>query len=151
VCHGPLMTYTATLSLEIYKIVLSRLLFVDMGRPLWREDGSVAYKCCWFSPAQSFSGQSPGGLMIIFYCLRFETPQIWRARFSYLYPTGTGWPRYTLRTPADRPCLQHLGTDRVENVSFVNAAFSCCRRNVLLCGAVIKLRDTHYGTSCSDR
>jgi hypothetical protein len=29
--------------------------------------------CCWFSPAQSFSGQSSFGLVTIFYCLRFET------------------------------------------------------------------------------
>jgi hypothetical protein len=47
--------------------------FVDMGRSLWREDGSVVYNCCWPSPAQSFSGPSPGGLSIIFYCLTFET------------------------------------------------------------------------------
>jgi hypothetical protein len=43
------------------------------------------------SPAQSFSGLSPAGLMIIFYCLRFETPPTWWARSSYLYPPGTGW------------------------------------------------------------
>jgi hypothetical protein len=24
-----------------------------------------------------------------------ETPQTWRARSPYLYPTGTGWPSYT--------------------------------------------------------
>jgi hypothetical protein len=24
-----------------------------------------------------------------------ETPPTWRARFPYLYPPGTGWPRYT--------------------------------------------------------
>jgi hypothetical protein len=47
--------------------------FVDLGRPLWREDGSVLYNCCWSSPAQSFSGPSPVGLVAIFYCLRFET------------------------------------------------------------------------------
>jgi hypothetical protein len=40
--------------------------FVDVGRPLWREDGSVVYNCCWFSPAQSFSGPSPVGLVTIF-------------------------------------------------------------------------------------
>jgi hypothetical protein len=33
--------------------------------------------------------------MTIFYCLRFETPDTWRARSPYLYLTGTGWPRYT--------------------------------------------------------
>jgi hypothetical protein len=38
------------------------------------------------SPAQSFSGLSPAGFMIIFYCLRFETPPIWRSKSPYLYP-----------------------------------------------------------------
>jgi hypothetical protein len=47
--------------------------FVDVGRSLWREDGSVVYNCCWPSPAQSFSGPSPVVIVIIFYCLRFET------------------------------------------------------------------------------
>jgi hypothetical protein len=47
--------------------------FVDVGRSLWREDGSVVYNSCWPSPAQSFSGPSPLELMTIFYCLRFET------------------------------------------------------------------------------
>jgi hypothetical protein len=45
------------------------------GAPPWREDGSVVYNCCWSSPVQSFSAPSPAGLMTIFYCLRFETPQ----------------------------------------------------------------------------
>jgi hypothetical protein len=52
---------------------------------------------CWFSPAQSSSGPSPAGLMTTFYCLRFETPPTWRARSTYLYPPGTGWPGYTPR------------------------------------------------------
>jgi hypothetical protein len=26
----------------------------DMGRSLWREDGSVVYNCCWPSPGQSW-------------------------------------------------------------------------------------------------
>jgi hypothetical protein len=47
--------------------------FVDLELPVWREDGSVLYNCCWSSPAQSFSGPSPVGLVAIFYCLRFET------------------------------------------------------------------------------
>jgi hypothetical protein len=46
--------------------------FVDMGRFLWWEDGSVVYNFCWPSPAQSFSGPSSMGLVTIFYCLRFE-------------------------------------------------------------------------------
>jgi hypothetical protein len=64
-------------------------MFVDVGRPLWREEG------CWSSPAQSFSGPSPAGLMAIFYCLRFETPPRWRCTSPYLYPPGTGWPSYS--------------------------------------------------------
>jgi hypothetical protein len=34
---------------------------------------SVVYNSCWISPAQSFSGPSPVGLVAIFYFLRFET------------------------------------------------------------------------------
>jgi hypothetical protein len=59
---------------------------VLMQHPLWREDESVVYNCCWSSPAQSFSSRSPAGLMTIFCCLRFETPPDWRARSSHLYP-----------------------------------------------------------------
>jgi hypothetical protein len=51
---------------ESYGLVL-------VGLPLWREDGSVFYICCWPLPAQSFFGLSPLGLTIIFYCLTFET------------------------------------------------------------------------------
>jgi hypothetical protein len=71
--------------------------FVDVRRPLWREDGSVVYNCCWSSPPQSFSCTSPAGLMTTFYCLRFETPPTWKARSPCLYPSGTGWPNYTPR------------------------------------------------------
>jgi hypothetical protein len=46
---------------------------VFMGRPLWRQDGSVFCICCWSLPAQSFSGPSPLGLATRFYCLRLET------------------------------------------------------------------------------
>jgi hypothetical protein len=49
--------------------------FFDAGRPLWREDRYVVHNFYWPSPAQSFSGPSPAGLMTIFYCLRFETNQ----------------------------------------------------------------------------
>jgi hypothetical protein len=44
-----------------------------VGRPLWREDGSIFCICCWSSPAQSFSGPSPLDLATLFYCLSFET------------------------------------------------------------------------------
>jgi hypothetical protein len=45
----------------------------SVGRPLWREDGSVFCMCRWPLPAQSVSGPSPLGLATVFYCLRFET------------------------------------------------------------------------------
>jgi hypothetical protein len=70
---------------------------VDVGRSLWRENGSAVYNCFCSSPAQLFLGPSPAGLVTIFYCLGIETPWTWRARFLYLYPPGTGWPSYTPR------------------------------------------------------
>jgi hypothetical protein len=51
---------------------------------------STVYNCCWSSPARSFLGPSPAGLVTIFYCLRFESPPTWRARSPYLYPPETG-------------------------------------------------------------
>jgi hypothetical protein len=45
----------------------------SVGRPLWREDGSVFCVCRWPLPVQSFSGPSPLGLATVFYCLRIET------------------------------------------------------------------------------
>jgi hypothetical protein len=44
-----------------------------VGRPLWRENGSVFCMCRWPLPAQSFSGPSPLGLATVFYCLSSET------------------------------------------------------------------------------
>jgi hypothetical protein len=58
---------------QIFIIVSDSCGFVDFGRPLWREDRSVVYNCCGSSPAQSFSGPSPVGLVAIFFCLRFKT------------------------------------------------------------------------------
>jgi hypothetical protein len=52
-------------------------------------------------PAQSVWGQSPAGLMTVFYSLRFETPPTWRARSPFyilqeqgdpVIPPGTGFP-----------------------------------------------------------
>jgi hypothetical protein len=65
---------------------------------LWREDWSVVYNCCWPSPAQSLSRPSTAGLMITFYCLRFETPPTWRDRShpqeqgGPVIPPGNGFP-----------------------------------------------------------
>jgi hypothetical protein len=56
-----------------YLLLFDSYGLVFMGRPLWREDGSVFCVCCWPLPAQSFSGPRPMGLATIFYCFRFET------------------------------------------------------------------------------
>jgi hypothetical protein len=69
--------------------------------PLWREAGSVVYNRCWSSPAQSFTGASPAGLITTFYCLRFGHPQHGgpgpRIYIPYeqrgpSIPPGTGFP-----------------------------------------------------------
>jgi hypothetical protein len=56
-----------------YLLLFDSYGLVFVGRPLWREDGSLFCICCWPLPAQSFLGPSPLGLATIFYCLRFET------------------------------------------------------------------------------
>jgi hypothetical protein len=52
-------------------IILGSYGFVDVGRPLWREVGSVVFSFCWVSPEQPFSDLSPTALMSIVYCLYF--------------------------------------------------------------------------------
>jgi hypothetical protein len=56
-----------------YLLLFDSYVLVFVGRPLWREDGSVFCICCWPSPAQYFSGPSPLDLVTKFYCLSFET------------------------------------------------------------------------------
>jgi hypothetical protein len=83
--------------------------FLDVGHPLWWEDGSViyTYNCFWALPKQSFSGPSPGELMTIFYCLSWGSPNL-GARLPYFYPPGTGWPSYTPGTGFPFLCLLRL-------------------------------------------
>jgi hypothetical protein len=75
--------------------------FVHVGRPLWRDDGSVVHNYSWALPALSFSGLSPAGLRTLFYCLRFETPQpggpgpriyIAQEQGGPVIPPGTAFP-----------------------------------------------------------
>jgi hypothetical protein len=73
-----------------------------VGRPLWREDGSVFCICFWVFPMQSFSGPSPLVLATIFYCLRFETSHFVSSYDSQGHSGGirprlhTGWSYLTL-------------------------------------------------------
>jgi hypothetical protein len=69
---------------------------VFVGRPLWREDGSVFYVCCWPLPVQSFSGPSPLGLATIFYCHLLGLPfrrllLLAGSRWRYLPPLPHGF------------------------------------------------------------
>jgi hypothetical protein len=50
------------------KFYLDSCGLVILWRPLWREDGSIIYFCCWASQTQFISGLSPAGLKTIFYC-----------------------------------------------------------------------------------
>jgi hypothetical protein len=77
--------------------------FLDVGRPLWREEGSIifSYNCYWVLPEQSLSGPSPSELTTIFYCLLWDFPILEgqipvfispRNRAAKSSPQGTGFP-----------------------------------------------------------
>jgi hypothetical protein len=108
--------------------------FVDVGRPLWREDESLVYNSCCPSPAQSFLGQSPAGLMTTSYCLTFETPPSWRAGpFIYIpqgqgspvIPPGTGLTLFEVLGKINR-LLSFDDTDRIENDASDNSSNVSC-------------------------
>jgi hypothetical protein len=109
-------------------------MFVDVGCPLWREDWSVVYNCCWSSPAQSFLGLSPAVLMTTFYCLRFETPPTCRARSPYLYPPGTRCPSYTPRhwVPFSSPPTTRRAMVEVFETASTRAGYCLAMPRILL-------------------
>jgi hypothetical protein len=77
-----------------YSLLFISYGLVFVGRPLWREDGSVFCICCWPSPPQSFSIPSPLLLVAVFYSLRFETsfsspPTTRRATVEVFDPAST--------------------------------------------------------------
>jgi hypothetical protein len=88
--------------------------FVDLGRPLSLEDGSAVCNCYWSSPAQSFSGPSPVGLLAIFYCLRFETSLFITSYDSQGHGGGIR-PRLHCRTlliiTLHKPCTENMSRD----------------------------------------
>jgi hypothetical protein len=55
---------------------------------------NLLYNCFWALPERSLLGPTDAELATIFIA-SFETLPTWRARFPYLYPSGTGWPSYT--------------------------------------------------------
>jgi hypothetical protein len=110
-----------------WKLYLVHWGLVIMGHILWLGDWSVIYGCCWASPAQSFLGLSPVGLVTIFYFLNFETPPIWRARFPYLFPPGRGWPSYTHGhwVPFLLPLTTHRATVQMQQVAIWSCSVHC--------------------------
>jgi hypothetical protein len=109
--------------------------FVDVGRSLWQENGSVVCNCYWFSPAQSISGSSRLGLATIFYCLRFETSLFVAFYDSQGYGGGirprlhTGRPLLLLLLLLLYSCLAYRIGDTESNSS----ATRCHENESLLC------------------
>jgi hypothetical protein len=100
--------------------------FVDVEHPLWREDGSVVYNCCWPLPAQSFSGPNPAGLMTIFSVSDSRLPQpggpgpwiyIPQEQGGLVIPAGTGFRGVLLGSFL----ANSLGAHHIENTSLNNS------------------------------
>jgi hypothetical protein len=75
---------------EQIPITVSQLQASWCHASLWQEGESVVYNCCRVLSAQSLSGLSPMGLMTIFFCFKFHTLPISRARSPYLYSQEKG-------------------------------------------------------------
>jgi hypothetical protein len=75
--------------------------FVSVGRPLWRENGSVFCICCWPLPAQSFSGPSPN---VFAESLASKERLFWfcysgfRASCQSMIPFSSDWGQYVSQT-----------------------------------------------------
>jgi hypothetical protein len=114
---------------------------------------SVVYNYCLPSPAQSFSGPSPAGLVTIYYCFRFQTSQPGGPGFRIYIPQEQGGPvippgtgflfvasydlqgygggiRNRLHTEFSRnrsySSLYSLGTDRTENTASNSSSIVAC-------------------------
>jgi hypothetical protein len=107
-------------------LCLTVTVFFFVGRPLWREDGSVFCISYWPLSAQSFSGSSHLRLATIFYCLRFETSLL-VASYDSQGRGGSIRPRrYTGVSRNEGRCaICSLGTDRTENIA-TQQLLPCC-------------------------
>jgi hypothetical protein len=88
-----------------YLLLLDWYGLVSVGCPLWREDGSVFFRCYWPLPAQSFSGPSPLWLATVFYCVEW---------------TIDGFSVYSLRldnTENTSVTWQWIYVNNIENIS----------------------------------
>jgi hypothetical protein len=66
--------------------------YAHVGHPPCWQDGSIVYNRCWASPVQSSLGLSPIRVMIMFYCLKFETLQTWWASHHIYIPQEQDGP-----------------------------------------------------------
>jgi hypothetical protein len=99
---SPLTTRRATVevfyhaSTRVHGSTVEVQLRPTVSWPVLREEGSVvySYNCFWALSEQSLWSPSPAELRP-YSTVSYEIRTIWRARSSYLYPPGTGWPSYT--------------------------------------------------------
>jgi hypothetical protein len=86
-CHlGPATKFSFTTMKNIFR----QFGIVIIWRPRRREDESIIYSCCCFSPEWASFCLIPAVLTAVFYCHNSGTPPTWRARFLSP-PTGIGW------------------------------------------------------------
>jgi hypothetical protein len=77
-----------------YLFLSDSYVLVSVGRPLWREGGSVFCMCHWSLPAQPFSSPNPLGLVTV-----ILLSQIWDFPFRRLLRlAGSRW-RYSTPPP----------------------------------------------------
>jgi hypothetical protein len=66
--------------------------YVDMGRPLWREDGPVIYNSCCLYERSHSQVRVPRSSWPHFTLSDLRLPQTWKTRSLYLYPQEQGGP-----------------------------------------------------------
>jgi hypothetical protein len=99
---------------------------VDVGRSLWREDGSVVYDCTWPLPVQIFSGSTPMGPVT-----KNLLSQIRDFPFRRLLRlAGLRW-RYSNPPPHGRlTCTPDVGSRRTEDRSPPFKVLSICLQSL---------------------
>jgi hypothetical protein len=116
--------------------------FVDVGRPLWREDGSVFYNCCCLRQRSHSQARVPRGSWPPFTVSDLRLPQpggpgpciyIPREQGGPVIPPGTGFlPPYAWPT-VSRTCSIRfsLWWKRFQQIRCIAIAFSYCCNGVL--------------------
>jgi hypothetical protein len=109
---------------QIY-ITVRHLRVFYVGRSMWRENGSVVYNCYWPSPAQSFSGPSPVGLVTIFYGHRFETSLFVASYDSQGYSGGIR-PRLHMGDTQPAKIPRYTASGRTQQKTPPLTSLTCC-------------------------